>query len=32
LLRYPAGNIARGFAVAQFLRENSNPMLSPLTQ
>jgi hypothetical protein len=31
-LRYLAGNIARGFAVAQFLRENPSPMRSPLTE
>jgi hypothetical protein len=30
--RYLAGNIARGFAAAQFLRENPSPMLSTLTE
>jgi hypothetical protein len=30
-LGYLAGNIARGFAVAQFLREHISPLLSPLT-
>ncbi len=30
-LRYLAGNIARGLAVAQFLREHPSPPLSPLT-
>jgi hypothetical protein len=30
-LRYLAGNIARGFAVAQFLSEQVRPLLSPQT-